>query len=122
MTQLLTQHAAAYRVTLDNDMTLVGWAIRADTVVVQASGITGPVSVTIDDQQVEVTEIFASNGVEGLSMPLSALELPEGSLPMAGEVLPAHLAPTQVDDGASTTMSARTFVWCLIFPRMRGCR
>lgn len=121
MTQLLTQHAAAYRVTLDNGMTLVGWAIRADTVVVQASGITGPVSVTIDDQQVEVTEIFASNGVEGLSMPLSALELPQGSLPLAGEVLPAHLAPTQVDDGTSTTSSARTFVWCLIFPRMRGC-
>lgn len=123
MSDQLTQQTEAYRVTLSNGMHLVGWAIRADTVVVQASGLTGPITVTIDGQGLEVTEVIESQGVEGLSLPLTALELPEGSLEMHGETIPPHMAPpAPSNDGETTTMGARTYFWCLVFPRMRGCR
>ena len=122
MSEQLTQQTQAYRVTLSNGVDLVGWAIRADTVVVQAAGLTGAVTVTIDGENIEVVEVLESQGVDGLSMPLTALELPEGSLPMTGETIPAHLAPAEHSGDGSSTMGARTYFWCLVFPRMRGCR
>ena len=122
MSEQLTQQTEAYQVTLNNGIDLVGWGVRADTVVVQASGLTGPITVTIDGQDVEVSEVIESNGVEGLSMPITALELPEGSLPMAGESIPPQMAPPEPSPDEPQTMGARTFFWCLVFPRMRGCR
>lgn len=122
MSEQLTQQTEAYRVTLNNGIDLVGWGIRADTVVVQASGLTGPITVTIDGEDIDVTEVFESQGAEGLSMPITALELPEGSLPMAGESIPPQMAPPEPSPDEPQTMGARTFFWCLVFPRMRGCR
>lgn len=122
MSEQLTQQASTYRVTLENGMTLVGWPIRADHVVVQASGLTGPITVRIDGQDVEVTNVYESAGVEDFSMPVTALELPEGSIDVPGEIIPPHMAPQEQADDGSQTMGARTFFWCLVFPRMRGCR
>lgn len=122
MSEQLTQQAEAYRVTLENGMTLVGWPIRADHVVVQASGLTGPITVHIDGADLEVTDVHESAGVEDFSMPVSALTLPEGSLDVPGEIIPPHLAPPEHADNGTQTMGARTYFWCLVFPRMRGCR
>ena len=114
------QRAEAYRVTLDHGIDLVGWGIRADTVVVQASGLTTPITVTIGDQNIEVAEVFTADGVDGFSMPLTALELPEGSLKIQGEAMPPHMLDQQ--QSPDEPMGARTFFWCLVFPRMRGGR
>jgi len=122
MSDQLTQQVSTYRVTLENGMNLVAWPIRADHVVVQASGLTGPITVRIDGQDIEVTDVFESNGIEDLSMPMTALELPAGSLELAGESIPPHLAPLKQDDDGTKTMGAKTYFWCLVFPRMRGCR
>ncbi len=122
MSDQLTQQTAAHRVTLSNGIDLVGWGIRADTVVVQASGLTGPITVAIDGHAIEVTEVIESNSVGGLSLPLTALELPHGSLEMQGETVPPHLAPPEPAPDEPRTMGAQTYFWCLVFPRMRGCR
>lgn len=121
MSEQASRLAEAIKVQTDDDLVLVGWAVRQDTVVVQAGGLTGPLTVTIGDREIEATEVFESEPALGSWQPLTALQLPEGSLNVAGEVFPPHMLSNGPAPDDPQTMGARVAFWCLVFPRMRGC-
>lgn len=50
--------------------------------------------------------------------PWTALELPPGTIEVTGEVRP----PTLPEGLGGGDLGARRAFWCLVFPRMRGCR
>lgn len=120
-TRDLSKLAEAVAVRTENDVLLVGWGVRQDTVVVQAGGLQGPLTVTIGDQEIQATEIFEANQDIDSWQPLTALELPEGSLNLAGDLYPPHMLPEIPSPDDPQTMGARVAFWCLVFPRMRGC-
>lgn len=98
---------------------LAGVPIRRDTVLVEAGGLTGEVTVIIDGQVVLATAAHEITKGSGSWHPLTALELPENTLPMVGHHVPpgmAGLAPENPDHHG-----VQTPFWCLIFPRMQGC-
>lgn len=113
--------AEAVAVRTQNNVVLVGWAVRRDTVVVQAGGLTGPLTVTVGDREVEAIETFETTENVDSWQPLTALQLPEGTLELAGEFFPPHMLSNGVSPDDSETMGARVLFWCLVFPRMRGC-
>lgn len=121
------QPAVECTVDAGNGLTLPGWAVRTDTVVVHAGGLTAPVRVRLGDDWITAVDSFETqlilevsdeSGASGESVPWTALELPEGTLPVDVEAFPPGLTPPAPDP---TRYGARVAFWCLVFPRMRGC-
>src|SRR5699024_5526345 len=108
----------AVKVRIGDDMTLVGWAVRQDTVVVQASGLNGKLTVTVGDQEVPVADTFESIDDPDTSLPMTALQLPEGTLDVTGELFPPHMLTNGASPIDPQKMGARVAFWCLVFPRM----
>lgn len=100
---------------------LVGWGVRQDTVVVETDTLEGPVTVAIGERHIETAELFESSSDVGTGQPLTALQLPEGSLNLAGELFPPRMLPEIPDPDEPQTMGARVSFWCIVFRRMRGC-
>lgn len=110
--------AAEVAVSSGDVITLPGWAIRSDTVLVHASGLPDPIRVATDGEWVTAVDTFeAAVGVES-EQRWTAIELPEGTLEVDGEAFPPGVTPPATDP---TRTGARIAFWCLIFPRMRGC-
>lgn len=107
---------------------LVGWAIRTDTVLVQASGLEANVRVVVDGQDVIPIGVHQSAGHESTGLELAwsadswprvtALELPPGTLAVRGERSVPRFGPAPLP---SDVMPAHVAFWCRLFPRMRGC-
>lgn len=115
--------AAQHLVDVGSGLTLPGWAVRTDTVVVHAGGLPAHARVRVRGKDEWVTAIEAFEAQLGLhatgdEVPWTALELPEGSLTVDGEAHPPGITPPATDP---TSMGARVAFWCLVFPRMRGC-
>lgn len=108
-------------VSTNDGRLLVGWGVRQDTVVVEADDLQAPVTVAIGDQQIETSELFESSADAVPGQPLTALQLPEGSLNLAGELFPPRMLPEIPDPEEPQTMGARVSFWCIVFRRMRGC-
>ncbi|MDO5753319.1 hypothetical protein [Arthrobacter sp.] len=99
---------------------LVGVPIRRDTVLVEAGGLSGEITVTINGQDITAIDMHETPRSRDSWHPLTALELPENSLPMVGEHVPEGMA--ELIPGRSDRPDARVVpFWCLVFPRMRGC-
>lgn len=95
---------------------LTGWAVKNDVVVVLAGGLDASVEVTVDGQRIGVEEIYeTTKGFERWE-PLSALQLPEGTLNVGAEAYPPGMEPEH-----SRGMPATYAFWCRLFPRIRGC-
>lgn len=101
-------------------MVLVGWAIRNDTVLVQASGVEANVRVILDGQDVlpiAVHESAAGWGADS-AWPVTALELPLGTLTVGRERSVPGFGPASLP---SDVQPAHVAFWCRLFPRIRGC-
>ena len=95
---------------------LTGWAIKTDTVLVMASGLTEHTEVTINDERIKVENIFEiTRGLEGWE-PLSALQLPLGTLEVSGEAFPPGIKPPELPGHPAVYA-----FWCRLFPWIRGC-
>lgn len=130
--------AALHLVQIGGDLTLPGWAVRPDTVVVHAGGITAPARVRIGADWVTAVDTFEAElgrsldlalnddddgqddaaAVDAEQVPWTALELPEGTLAVDVESFPPGITPPAHDP---SRFGARVAFWCLVFPRMRGC-
>lgn len=121
--------AASHPVEVADGVTLPGWAVRTDTIVVHAAHLPAPVRVHIGHDWVTAVETFearlgldadpdstAASALDGI--PWTAIELPEGSLKVDGEAFPPGLTPPASNPAER---GARVAFWCLVFPRMRGC-
>lgn len=98
------------------NLLLTGWAIKRDTVLVRAAGLNGDTEVTIDNERIPVQDIQeTTRGIDGWE-PLSALQLPQGTLEVPGEAFPPGIEPPQLPGDP-----ARYAFWCRLFPRIRGC-
>ena len=108
--------ASTVLVRIEPGIVMTGWAIRTDVVLVRASGVTDRASVHINGKDIsplayhEATE----NRLEAWE-PLTALQLPPGSLPVTGDAYPPGLVPDHDPDRAWRPL------WCLIFPNLPGC-
>lgn len=96
---------------------LIGWAIRRDTVLVEASGLVSP-QVIIDGQEVTPIQTHETTREMDSWLPLTAFELPAGTLEVDGEFHLLDLGPTPLPPGA---LGDRFSFWCRMFPRLRGC-
>lgn len=110
-------------VQVNGGILLVGWAIKQDTVLVEASGL-GSARVSISGR--DVTPIASHETTQGVDsrLPLTALELPAGTLEVSGEHYPPHLGPAVLSPDAIPDVEGpgdRIAFWCRMFPRMRGC-
>lgn len=117
----LTKLAQSIPVHTADGVLLVGWAVRNDTVVVHASGLTGTLTATVDDRPIEAVDTHEAVKDVDSWQPLTALELPQGSLRVAGELFPPHMLPAVASADDPQTLGARISFWCLVFRRMRGC-
>lgn len=117
----VSQLAEPVAVSTPDGRLFVGWGVRQDTVVVLADGIEGPVTVAIGDRYLETTELFEASTALDSAQPMTALQLPEGSLNLAGELFPPHMLPEIPDPNEPHTHNARVSFWCIVFRRMRGC-
>lgn len=98
------------------NLLLTGWAVKDDVVVVMAGGLDSSVEVSIAERRIAVEEIYeTSRGIDRWE-PLSALQLPEGSLKVGAEAFPPGLTPPP-----ARGMPATYAFWCRLFPRIRGC-
>ncbi|MCW4465255.1 hypothetical protein OK351_07035 [Glutamicibacter sp. MNS18] len=98
------------------DLLLTGWVIKTDTVLVRAGGLNGQTEVSVGDRRVKVEDIFEmTRGIDGWE-PLSALQLPQGTLQIKGEAFPPGIEPP-----GAPGMPATYAFWCRLFPRVRGC-
>ncbi|WP_418908761.1 hypothetical protein [Glutamicibacter endophyticus] len=95
---------------------LTGWAIRRDTVLLEAGGLTRDCTVELNGEQVTPSEIQQGPRLPDSWRQVTVLHLPAGSLPVDGERAPAGFEfPT--DD----RMGARVMFWCRLFPWLYGC-
>lgn len=115
------QGNAAEQVTVRdaNGITVPGWSVREDTVVTIAGGLRQPVSVRLDGTWIEAEQLHQSVPDDKSGQPWVALELPAGSVSVAGEKFPPLLPHVASD---VTAMRAQVPFWCLLFPLMKGCR
>lgn len=96
-----------------------GWVVASDVVVVQAGGLKAPISVTVDGATLTAEATHETTlGVDD-EKPWTALELPDGTIEVAGERRPPTLPESL---GTDRPLGARRAFWCLVFPLMRGCR
>ena len=98
------------------ELLLTGWAIKRDTVLVRASGFTGEISVDIDGECVMVDSVHEMIREDEGWEPLSALQLPVGTLGILGEAFPPGIEPP-----AEPGNPAVYAFWCRLLPRIRGC-
>lgn len=117
----ITQLAEPVAVSTRDGRLLVGWSVRQDTVVVQAEDLEGPVTVAIGNHHVETNELFGATSASASAQPLTALQLPEGSLNLADEYFPPYMLPEISGPDELQTTEARRSFWCIVFRRMRGC-
>lgn len=96
---------------------LIGWAIRPDTVLVEASGLVSP-QVLIDGQEVAPIQTHEATREMDSWLPLTAFELPAGKLEVDGEFHLPDLGPAPWPPDA---LGDRVAFWCRMFPRLRGC-
>lgn len=106
---------------------VLGWVIRTDTVAVQAGGLSRPLSARIGERWVEAEVVHeTTTEIEG-DQPWTALELPAGTLDGVAaqrpSVLPVLALPhPDAEEGDDLRHKATVPFWCLVFPKMRGCR
>lgn len=100
-----------------NGIVLVGWAIKRDTVLVEASGLESP-HVIIDGQEVTPIQTHETTRNMDSWLPLTALELPAGTLEVHGEFYLPNLGPAPLPPNV---LGDRIAFWCRMFPRLRGC-
>lgn len=112
--------AARVQVLTPSGLTVPGWLVRTDTVVAEAGGLGPEVTVVLGDRKVDVEETWEATLEITTNQPWTALVLPEGTHTMAGEAMPPQL-PLRPDDREARD-GVRGGIWCVLFPRMRGCR
>ncbi|HMR49604.1 MAG TPA: hypothetical protein PKE40_08165 [Arachnia sp.] len=116
---------AAEQVTVRDagGITVPGWGVREDTVVAIAGGLREPVSVRLGGKWITAERLHQTAPDGKSDQPWIALELPSGSLAVAGEKFPPLLPQATSDvTGDAATMKAQVPFWCLVFPLMKGCR
>lgn len=130
--------ARALMVTDAEGRVVEGWAVRRDLVVVLQARLTAPHTVLLDNQTVQAVAAHERTGADGT---WTALVLPEGSLPLDGELLPSGIDPLAVlpglrgrDPSGRPVPSVQGLEaedpdawhtdgswWCNVFPRLPGC-
>lgn len=115
-----TENARQVLVSTVDGVRVPGWIVRSDVVVVQAGGLKAPLTVTIDGEPLVAEAAYETTLRPDDEQPWTALELPLGTVEVIGELRPPTL-PGE-DSGDTLIHSERIAFWCLVFPRMRGCR
>lgn len=108
-----------------------GWAVRRDLVVARCAGLQTPVTIIIGSRKAVSVAVYERTIEADDGQAWTAAVLPEGTLPLEGE-----LFPPDFDRLARSVMPLRTdltvhrseapaqvtrSIWCLLFPRARGC-
>ncbi|WP_346922101.1 hypothetical protein [Glutamicibacter creatinolyticus] len=95
---------------------LTGWAIRDDAVLVRASGLDESATVTVNGRNLGVLKVHESTTGKGNWEPLSALQLPAGTLEVSGDAFPPGLEPPRPPGDP-----VRQPGWCHYFPWLPRC-
>lgn len=108
-----------------------GWAVRRDLVVARCAGLQTPVTVILGSRETVSVAVYERSVEADDGQAWTAAVLPEGTLPLDGE-----LFPPDFDRLARSVMPLRTdhtvhrseapaqvtrSIWCFLFPRARGC-
>ena len=118
-----TTYARQVLVTASDGVRVPGWIVRRDVVVIQAGGLKQPLRVRDGKVHAEAGTVHESEAESCDAAPWTALELPTGTFDIEGE----HYPPTLPENTGGVSkdgqrFQARVAFWCLVFPRMRGCR
>ncbi|MEV4902325.1 hypothetical protein AB0K08_13400 [Citricoccus sp. NPDC055426] len=114
---------------------VAGWAVRRDLVVTRTSGLRPPVTVILGARVSESLAVYERTVESDDGAAWTAAVLPEGTLPLDGELLPpgfSRLARSalphargRTGPGTETPAEAPAQVtrsiWCFLFPRIKGC-
>lgn len=111
-----------------------GWAVRRDLVVARCAGLQTPVTIILGSREIVSVAVYERSVEADDGQTWSAAVLPEGTLPLEGEVFPPGLdrlarsaIPLTTDHTDHTVHRSEApaqvtrSIWCFLFPRARGC-
>lgn len=108
-----------------------GWAVRQDLVVARCTGLQTPVTIILGSRQAVSVAVYERTVEADDGQAWTAAVLPEGTLPLEGELFPPgfdRLARSGMPIGTDHTAhrskapaQVTRSLWCFVFPRARGC-